>query len=397
MDSDFHQEIVDMINEIYEQIGKSRNKLLIQKLNERKEQIYASIPQSGSQILSNTQNREFITQYLDKFVKFVSDQKNLAEQGFFKIIRNSQTTKLQNIFSKKFTQLPQYFKSLECQDLSATGFINNQDVVHFKVPVNFTAISYLLDDEIDFIVCITLIFKDICDEEAFIHSLNTQKLLKKIPELNQFEFLKFLKNYLTITIDLPQQIIILEPLDPIIQFSPLLKSNNQNDNKQELYLSNDMEIIISPTYKIKVLNIFNKQNKPLNQNYISKNHINQYDDNLLIKNVENYIILQPLEQNINHQQIVICDLKKSILLNEFLRLPKEISVQLIHDGVGFLFEVLKEKPNFYTSLSFKSPIHAKTKHINICLIINNQLKLQIDSECGQLFFNSNDYNKNLLE
>ncbi|CAD8154242.1 unnamed protein product [Paramecium pentaurelia] len=397
MDSDFHKEIVDVINEIYEQIGKSRNKLLIQKLNERKELIYASIPLTGSQILLNSQNREFITQYLDKFVKFVSNQQNLVEQGFFKIIRNSHITKLQNIFSKKFTQLPQYFKNLESQDLSATGFINNQDVVHFKVPVNFTANSYLLDDEIDFIVCITLIFKDICDEQAFIHSLNTQKLLKKIPELKQFEFLKSLKNYLTITVDLSQQIIILEPLDPIIQFSPQLKSNNQNNNKQELYLSNDMEIIISPTYKIKVLNIFNKQNKPLNQNYISKNHINQYDDNLLIKNVENYIILQPLEQNINHQQIVIYNLKKSILLNEFLRLPKEISVQLIHDDVGFLFEVLKEKHNFYTSLSFQSPIHAKTKYINICLIINNQLKLQIDSECGQLFFNSDDYNKNLLE
>lgn len=67
--------------------------------------------------------------------------------------------------------------------MSATGFINNQDVAHCKVPVNFTASSYLLDNEIDLIVCITLIFKDIFDEEIFIHSLGTEKLLKKIPEL----------------------------------------------------------------------------------------------------------------------------------------------------------------------------------------------------------------------
>ncbi|CAK64104.1 unnamed protein product (macronuclear) [Paramecium tetraurelia] len=396
MDSDFYKEIKDIIDLIYQQIAISRNKSLISKLNERKEQIYASIPQAQSKILLNQQNREFITKYLDKFAQFVSNQDNLVEQGFFKLIRQSQKSKLQNIFAKKFTQLPQYFKNLESQDISATGFINSQDVAHSKIPVNFTASSFLLDNDIDYVACITLIFKDICDEEIFIHSLSTQKLLKKIPELNQFEYLKILKNYLTITVDQQQNIITLEPLDPIIQYSPLFKIN-QNEKQQEFYLSKEMEIILSPTYKIKVVDIFNKENKALNDNFITKNLINQYDNTLLIKNAENYIILQPQEQNIKHEPIIIFDLKGSILLNKVLKLQKEISVKLIHDGVGFLFEELTERSNFYTSLSYQSPVYSKTKKINLCLVVKNQLRIQIDSECGQLFFDTNEYNRNLFD
>ncbi|CAD8149243.1 unnamed protein product [Paramecium octaurelia] len=396
MDSNFYKEIKDIIDFIYQQITISRNKCLIQKLSERKEQIYASIPQTRSNILQNQQNREFITKYLDKFVQFVSNQDNLVEQGFFKMIRQSQKTKLQNIFSKKFTQLPQYFKNLESQDLSATGFINSQEVAHSKIPVNFTANSFLLDNDIDFIACITLIFKDICDEEIFIHSLSTQKLLKKIPELNQFEYLKSLKNYLTITVDQQQQIITLEPLDPIIQFSPLF-NGNQTEKLQEFYLSQDMEIILSPTYKIKVVGIFNKENQALNDNFITKNLIYQYDKTLLIKNAENYIILEPQEQNIKHEPIVIFDLKGSISLNKFLGLSKDISFKLTHDGFGFLFEELTQRPNFYTSLSYQSPVYSKTKKINLCLVIKNELRLSIDSECGQLFVDTNEYNRNLFD
>ncbi|CAD8066337.1 unnamed protein product [Paramecium sonneborni] len=396
MDSNFSQQIVEKIDSIYSYIVQSGNKDLIQKTEQKKDEIYAAIPKPSSKILSNMQIQDYIKQYLNNFINYVSVQGNLQQQGWSKFFRQSEKTKILNIFVQKFNKLPKYFKSLEMQDLSVSTFINDQDLVHSKVPFNFTANSHLLDSEIDYTVCITLIFKDLCDGEVFSHTLNVQKLMKKIPILKQFEFLKTLQNYLLMTVQQNRQIFSLQSLDSIVHFSPKIKDYQNNSSQQNFYLIKDMEIILSPTYRIKVVDVFSTESNNLNQNYINKNEKYKYDDQLLIQNAKNYIILQPLEDKIYHDPITIYDLKKSIIINNFLKMPNEICAQILFDGIGYIFEVLKEKENFYTSLQYKGQVDSMTKNMNFCIVIGNELRIQIDSEGGQLFFDQTEYQSNLF-
>ncbi|CAD8072334.1 unnamed protein product [Paramecium sonneborni] len=397
MDSDFSQQIVEKIDLIFVNVAKSGNKVLQNRIEEKKNQIYASIPSSSSQILQNIQNRLYINQYLNNFIQYVSKEENLHQQRFFSLIRNSNKAKYQMMFAQKFNKLPKYFKSLENQDISISGLIADQDIINSKVPVNFTVNSHLLlDREVNYIVCMTLIFNDIYDEVIFCHSLSAQKLLKKIPKLNQYEFFKVLDKYLSITINKQENIVSLQSMHPIVHFSPVIKYH-ENNNQQQFYLIQGMEIIISPTYKIKVIQIFYNQFEILTENYIRKTKKQQYDSKLLIQNASNYILLQPLEDKINHELCAIYDLQQSIKLDNFLKLPNGISVQLKFDGIGFLFEVLKENKNFYTSLSFTEDVHCSAKYINFFIVINNELRIQIDSEGGELFFDKIESKSNIFD
>ncbi|CAD8207851.1 unnamed protein product [Paramecium octaurelia] len=357
------QFVEEMVMELFSLIDKSSNQRLKHSLKEPKQSIYQSL-----QILKEYDEEQQISNFLKK--KFEKLLQIAKTDNHLQIVLGNQQQWF-SFFNKKLIAEDRFIESIcyiskmmqnQCNTYSVTY---TQYLSQECILLNSNQLITIQFNFDDSQTCITFVAPKIIETNLFLVDIELQKLLQKIPNLEQrLNYAEINQHILKLCFDQSNKTIKFWSNNEILSYQLICRKSKQllDDINYKIYLDVGMIIKLSQNHSLIIEELNFKDNQP--------------DD---IQDEIYPIYLQKESENQSHIKIsdgnqavlLSLPLNSSIKLKSKLEMPKEVDVILFHDNKGYYLEIETEKldylPQLLSARTQDRQLQLKSKNLNFVL------------------------------
>ncbi|CAK68354.1 unnamed protein product (macronuclear) [Paramecium tetraurelia] len=357
------QFVEEMVMELFSLIDKSSNQRLKNSLQEPIQSIQQSL-----QILKEYEEEQQIFNFLKvQFEKLLQIAKT---DNHLQIVLGNQKQWF-SFFNKKLIAEDRFIESIcyiskmmlnQCNTYSVTY---TQYLTQECISLNTNQLITIQFNFDDSHTCITFMAPKIIETNLFLVDIELQKLMQKIPHLEQrLNYAEKNQHLLKLCFDQSNKTIKFWSNNDILSYQLTCRKSKQqvDDINYKIYLDVGMVIKLSQNHSliIEELNFEDKQPDDIQDEiypiYLQKESENQ----------------SQIKINDGNQAVLLSlPLNSSIKLKNKLEMPKEVDMTLFHDNKGYFLEIESQKldylPQLLSTRTQDRQLQLKSRNLNFAL------------------------------